>query len=280
MTFRFSTSVQNFADRVRNKHGIYQWHPIRSLFDPTVFIGLYHAGDWSRFIWHIGPKLAFWCGGDILRLKEKPFWQLLVKGTKADHVCENEVEQEALKEMGIDARIHPILFFDPVDKYPLSFKSSKNPHVWMTSHAGREEEYGVRLIEEVAKEVPEVNFHIFGSDAPNKKIGEIEGEYNVLKNKIGNIRYYGWIPTEKMDEIIKLFHCGFRGNSFDGCPHTVSKAMLLGQYAISRIKYPYVDFYETKEELIKLLKELKNKTKPNLEGRKYWKKILEEYPWS
>ena len=265
MTFRFSTSVQNFADRVRDRHGVYQWHPIHSLYDPTVFIGLYHEGDWSRFIWHIGSKLAFWCGGDILRLKEKSFWQFLVKRTKADHVCENEVEQKALKEMGIEARIHPILFFDPVEKYPLSFKPSKNPHVWMTSHAGREEEYGVRLIEEIANEVPEITFHIFGSG---------------IQEKIGNIRYYGWIPTEKMDEIIKLFHCGFRGNEFDGCPHTVSKAMLLGQYSISRIKYPYVDSYETKEELVKLLKDLKNKIKPNLEGRKYWFSVLSEYPWS
>ena len=28
------------------------------------------------------------------------------------------------------------------------------------------------------------------------------------------------------------------------------------------------------------MKDLKNKTKPNLEGREHWLKVLSEYPWS
>ena len=164
MTFRFSTSISNFADRVRGKHRVYEWSFKKSLFDPTAFIGLYHEGDWLRIILHRGPKLGFWCGGDILRLREKPLWQKLLKCVKIDHVCENEIEQKALKEMGFDARIHPILFFDDWQKFRLSFRASRNPHVWLTCHPGREDEYGVTLIEEIAHLVPEVTFHIFGSD--------------------------------------------------------------------------------------------------------------------
>lgn len=71
MIFRFSSSIQNFADRVRNQNDVYEWS-WKSLFKPTVFLGLYHEGDWLRLLVHRGSKLAFWCGGDILRLQEKP----------------------------------------------------------------------------------------------------------------------------------------------------------------------------------------------------------------
>ena len=277
-TFRFSTSIQNFADRVSGRHGVDVWHPVKSLFDPTVFVGLYHEGDWSRFILHRGHKLAFWCGGDILRLKEKPLWQWLIRQVDADHVCENEVEQKALCEMGIFARIHPILFFDPVENFPLSFKPSERPHVWLTCHPGREREYGVELVEEIADKVPEVTFHIFG-------IGRayLAGRYIPyleLRSEVKNIIYHGQVPSEQLDVMIKDYQCGLRTCEFDGCSHVTTKGTLLGQWSITRIKYPFNDHYETKEELVELLKKLKHKTKPNLAGREYWLPLLSKFPWS
>lgn len=271
MTFRFSTSIQNFADRVKLKNHDYIWALGESLFDPTAFIGLYHEGDWLRFLMHRGSRLAFWCGGDILRLQQKPFWQWLIRQVKADHVCENEVEQEALRKMGIEARIHPILFFDDYEKYPLSFKPSKKPHVWLTCHPGREREYGVELVEEIAHLIPEATFHIFGISE------DITSDKPVNLNR--NIIYHGQVPSEEMDKMIQGYHAGLRTNDFDGCPHVVTKGALLGQYPISRIPYPHIDSYQTKEELIKLLKNLKNKKKPNFAGRKHWLKTVSEFPW-
>ena len=293
MTFRFSTSIQNFADRVKNKHDVYQWSFSKSLFDPTAFIGLYHGGDVIRFLIHRGPRLAFYCGGDILWLQNEPLWQWLIKKVKADHVCENEIEQKALYRMGIFARIHPILFFDDWQKYPLSFKSSKNPHVWLTCHPGREREYGVELVEEIADQVPEITFHIFGIKKPFHEIwhdwypanaggfgtmgtGEV---HNVRQATQSNIVYHGQVPSEEMDKMIRGYHCGLRTCEFDGCPHTVTKGILLGQYPINRIPYPHTDSYETSEQLIKLLKNLKNKTKPNVQGREAWLKIVSNFPW-
>lgn len=288
MTFRFSTSIQNFADRVKGKHGVYEYNLWWSLYEPTAFIGLYHEGDWLRFLFHRGPRLAFWCGGDVLRLKEKPFWQALLKSVKADHVCENEVEQEALAEMGIDARIHPILFFDDPENYPLSFKPSKKPHVWLTCHPGREREYGVELVEEIADKVPEVTFHIFGIGKPFHEIwyeisyeGVPTGEvHNVRQATQPNIIYHGQVLSEELDKMIRGYHAGLRTCEFDGCPHTVTKGILLGQYPINRIPYPYTESYETKEELIKLLKNLSKKTKPNVAGRKHWLAVVSAFPWS
>lgn len=282
MIFRFSTSIQNFADRVMNHHNVEPWKFPNTLFKPTVFLGLYHEGDWIRFLIHRGPKIAFWCGGDILRLKRKPFWQWIVKRTFGRHVCENGVEQDALANMGILSDIHPILFFDDWTKYPLSFRPSKKPHVWLTCHPGREREYGVDFVEEIAQEVPEVTFHIFGIKKPFHEpwFDPVNGElmnYRFMFNK--NIIYHGHVPSEELDEMIQDYHAGLRICEFDGCPHVVTKGALLGQYPISRIPYPHVDSYETKEELIKLLKNLKNKTKPNLEGRSYWAEMVSNFPW-
>src|SRR3990167_6536840 len=244
-TFRFSTSISNFAERVQGKHGIYKWS-WRSLFDPTAFIGLYHEGDWLRILLHRGPRLAFWCGSDIKRLQKKTLWQRLLKCVEIDHVCENEVERDALWEMGFVARIHPILFFDDWTKYPLSFKPSKNPHVWLTCHPKREREYGVELVEEIADKVPEITFHIFGIKKPFHQIwheiayfpGVPTGEiHNIRQATQPNIIYHGQVPSEEMDKMIQGYHCGLRTLDFDGCPHTVTKGILLGQWPINRIPY-------------------------------------------
>ena len=162
----------------------------------------------------------------------------------------------------------------------MSYKDPKGkPHVWLTCHSGREREYGVELVNKIANQVSEVTFHIFG-------IGD-RGYGYLLDWSTGkplldfpkNIIYHGHVPSEQMDKMIRGYHCGLRTNDFDGCPHTITKGMLLGQWPISKIKYPHADSYETKEELVKLLKGLKNKKKPNLAGRKHWVKVVSEFPW-
>lgn len=288
-TFRFSTSISNFAERVKGKHGVYEWSLFKSLFDPTAFIGVYHSGDALRVLIHRGLRLIFWCGGDILWLQKRPLWQWLLKHAKIDHVCENEVEQGALRKMGIEARIHPILFFDDWAKYPLSYEDPKGkPHVWLTCHPGREREYGVELVEEIADRVPEVTFHIFGIKKPFHEVwhelayfpGQPTGEiHNIRQATQPNIIYHGQIPSEQLDKMIRGYHAGLRTCEFDGCSHVTTKGTLLGQWSITRIKYPFNDHYETKEELIKLLKGLKNKRKPNISGREHWLSVVSSYPW-
>jgi len=55
----------------------------------------------------------------------------------------------------------------------------------------------------------------------------------------------------------------------------LAKSILMGQYPISRIKYQHIDHFETEEELISLLRGLKNKRKPN-PNREWWHKKLKE----
>jgi hypothetical protein len=40
-----------------------------------------------------------------------------------------------------------------------------------------------------------------------------------------------------------------------------------------------IDHYETEEELIVLLKDLKNKKEPNFAARDFWRKNINKLPW-
>ena len=59
-------------------------------------------------------------------------------------------------------------------------------------------------------------------------------------------------------------------NDFDGFAEVLAKSVLMGQYPISRIAYPFIDYAKDISSLIALLNDLHNKKEPNLEGRKYW----------
>jgi len=55
--------------------------------------------------------------------------------------------------------------------------------------------------------------------------------------------------------------------------------LLNGGYPITRIKYPHIWNYNTNNQLIHLLKRLQKTTKPNIEGRNYYRKVLNQYPF-
>ena len=130
--------------------------------------------------------------------------------------------------------------------------------------------------------IPEVTFHIFGIPKSFHQIwfDPIDGEmHNYRQSSQPNIIYHGQVPSEQLDKMIRGYHAGLRTCEFDGCPHTVTKGVLLGQWPINCIPYPHTDSYKTKEELIKLLKGLKNKKKPNLAGHRHWLATVSAFPW-
>jgi hypothetical protein len=93
-------------------------------------------------------------------------------------------------------------------------------------------------------------FHIYGID-----------DYFDLEN----VKFHGIVTEEKLDNEIKDYQCGYRGNEFDGMSEVVSKCMLLGQHCISRIEYPYALFPQYSS-----FSRLKNKKANN--GRNYYLK--------
>ena len=112
--------------------------------------------------------------------------------------------------------------------------------------------------------VPWVTFHFYGA-------------FGNHQHK--NVVYHGRVPPDQFNREIKRYHCGLRPNEHDGNSEIAMKSVLSGGYPITRIKYPHIDSYETEEELIALLKDLKNKKAPN-PARDFWRENVNRYVWN
>lgn len=247
---RVSSSIANFREKIYYKYRARKRWSVFTLNAPTIFFGMYHIGDYLRLALHRGMRIVFWCGGDIKNLERRPFWNWFIGGLDCVHVCENNLEEFNLMQMGIYAEVVP-MFFDVCPD--VSFKPSETPHVYMTVHEGRESEYGLDVVYRIHEKVPEVTFHIFG----------IEG------NSHDNILYHGSVSNEEFNNKIEEYQAALRLNEFDGFSEILGKSILMGQYPISRIKYDHMDSFEDELHLISLLHNLKHKIVPN-PNRDYW----------
>lgn len=238
----YSSSISNFHEKLDKRLGIERkWR----MFSPVIFIGLYHWGDYIKYLFHFGEKKVFWCGSDILNLSKNTGWSLLLPMKIATHYCENGVEKYELYRNGIwNAMMIPMIFDDP-EKYQICFEPSDTPKVFMTTHIGRHTEYGVEMAIRAAQ-----------------KAGV-------------TLDYFHSTPEDEFNEKIKGYQASIRLNNFDGFAESTAKSILLGQYPITLIKYPNLDSFLNEEQLVILLKDLKNKRVPNPYSEQ-WRRRLEQ----
>ena len=142
--------------------------------------------------------------------------------------------------MGIYALIRPIFWGDASKYVPINEPLTKDCYI--TANRGRGLEYGEMIVNALAWRFPDWTFHIFGIDP-------------TIPVYCDNVKYYGWISEEEMDEIDKNFMVCFRFNQHDGFSQTVMKARMRGQYAITSIKYRDIaNSYNTLDQLFDLFK--------------------------
>jgi hypothetical protein len=243
--------------------------------DNTVFVGLYGLPDFYDLWRHNGRKCIFWCGSDLLHFKNG-YWLDKSGSVKlspkplatwikdnCESWVENEVEAKILRQFGIEPKISPS-FLGNVESFPTSFTPSENPKVYLSVSGGNYEDYGWDLIERIADKVPEITFYLYG------------GKWKTAHK---NVIVRGRIPQSEMDREIRGMQCGLRLNNNDGFSEITAKSILWGQYPIVRkeFNYPYLDSFETEEELIELLKCLKTKKEAN---KVDYRSILNKYPWT
>ena len=245
MVIKVSTSISNFREKLLARTGLKEYR-IHDIFRPCIFFGLYHWVDYFYFILHRGKKKVFFCGSDILLIN----WikRVVLQCITAKHYCENEVEYKALKKIGIESEIRPMIFDDP-NKFKACFKPSGKfkPEVYMTCHDGRQKEYGVDKFKKIMELFPNLDYNIY---------------YNA--------------PEAYFDEEIKRQYAAIRLNKFDGFAETLAKSVLMGQYPISWIPYPHITHVYDAKSLRKALEGLSKKKKPNYEARRFWLKKLDE----
>lgn len=226
--FYCSSSIANFYPKLKAYLKLEDYDWQKHRNDRVIFFGLYHWKDYLRFLTHKGPKKVFWCGSDILNLVKHPFWEFLISQADAKHYCENFVERDLLMFHNIVSEVRPMLFDDP-DKYQICYKWSDNPRWFATYHKGREQEYGFQ-------------WH-------------------------PNIFFLENYSEDDFNEKIKEFQGAIRFNEFDGFAETLAKSVLMGQYPISKISYPYIWQLGEGHTLPK---------EPNYEASNYWRKTLKE----
>ena len=255
--------------------GVGLYNPLKDLEEPCLFFGCYGIKDFMAIHNHKGKRFILWCGSDIrhfikgywledgggIRLNKKSFAKWINK--YCESWVENEVEHKALKKCGIESKICPS-FLGDVKDFPVSFKQGNN--VYLSCSGDNHLLYGWHLIEKIADKIPEITFYLYGSDN--------------WKTKHKNVIIRGRMSQEEMNKEVSEMQAGLRPIEFDGASEIVVKSSLQGLHTISRIKYPFVDSYETEEDLIKLLKELPNKLEPNLKAREWFLQNLNHYPWS
>lgn len=271
MKYRCSNSVIGFSNKIKNIWKIEEWAGVDDEKDEVLFFGMYHDFDYDAYRNFEGKRSVFWCGSDILRLMNNHDYQRIIKLYPATHYTENQVEADNLKKVGIEAIIIPS-FLEDIDDFPVSFEPTDNPHIFMSAHQQREDEYGFDLAIRIAPRVPEAVFHLYGVD----KSFYNENYFHELPE---NIIIEGNVSPERFNKDISKYHCGLRPNEHDGFSEITTKSVLLGQYPITKIKYDKIWNYRSDDELVMLIKDIRNQKKPNYETRSYYLKLINQYPW-
>lgn len=251
----YSQSMSFFGKKLVHHYNCVEYEPDRDRNKHVFFASLYFGNDYTLLEEHQGSISIFWNGSDVVRLLRSPAWQRLLWGKEdLTHYCHNEQLKRELLYVGIEAQIHP-LFFGDASKYQPSFKPSATPHVFMVSHPGRGVEYGVDSVLRIAPKMPEVTFHVFGDES---------------EHRLGNVKFHGHVDEEVMDQRITECQGCLRLNRHDGFSQVVMKSILLAQYPICYQDIPGTMRARVDKEVMDCLRQLKEKTEPNLELREQY----------
>jgi hypothetical protein len=251
---RISASVINFKDRALKTWKMEEWKGLKD--GDVIFFGLYNDRDFAVFDLFKGNKSVFWCGTDIMLALRDYERRRVLKNNPCKHYCENELEASELRSLGLDPIIVPS-FLDEVENYPVIFTPSKEPHIFLSGHDNREEEYGVGIVERIASKVPFATFHIYG----------VNKDSTCFTGNNPNVVYHGRVPEAQFNEEIKKYHCGLRTNIHDGFSEITAKNLLYGGYPITKIPYEGIWTYNTEAELVSLIEKLRDVEVPNIEVR-------------
>lgn len=255
----------------------YVWWKHRN--EPTVFFGLYDLRDYLALFWHRGKKWVLWAGSDVRSLSagfafndgklkwlskalrgSLTHWILKVV-SGAENWVENAWEGSQLGEMGVSWQECPS-YMGQID-LPISFNPSSVCDVYLSASEGRQEEYGWGMIERIAEWLPKHRFHLYGAEWKTRHL---------------NVIVHGRVSKEQMNEEIRGYHIGLRLNETDGFSEILAKAVLMGQYAIGKVKHPHIPSYENDMDLILKLNKSAKMESPN-PARRWYLYNLNRYPW-
>lgn len=178
-----------------------------------------------------------WVGTDVLKAKKlKEVNQAFLN--KANHYCEVEWIQQELLELKVNAKV--LNFFNFKETKKPSFPEGNQLHVLSYISKGREDYYGWNEVLEAAKQLPEVQFTIVGTDKE--------------ENLPENLKCLGWV--EDMDAQFENCHCTIRFVEHDGLSGFVLESLYRGKYVVYSEKLNHCLHAKSTEDIIEKLKNL------------------------
>jgi len=257
----YCEGMKFYGERMLTRFG---FKPYTGIEDKSVlFMGLYFQQDYDAFKKCIGRKYVFWNGSDVSRLLLKREWQEILKEFPAKHICHTQKLQKELETVGIEAIVKP-LFFADVNDYQVSFKPRKRLEVYVNAHKEREDEYGIPMVYQVAKRLPDVDFFVYGVEGVDTE----------------NLKYIGWLDESEADSKMSQHHVCLRLNYHDGFSQLVMKAGLWGHYVISRQEIKGTIQFDDVLDLVEKIRALQGTTEPQNELREYLLGLkLDEIDW-
>ena len=282
MKLKISASIVSFAKRAKETWGLEDWLGITDPDKDLLFFGLYNDRDWAVFDTFGGNPFVLWAGTDILQLlSDYERKRILKNHPEAKHYCENELEATELRGLGLEVEVIPS-FLDNINNYPITYKHTKTPHIYIAGKNEREEEYGLGVVRRIADRVPDATFHVYGIDKNSSYFTSVPSGLDKLvdiDSDHPNVWYHGKVEEGQFNNEITQYQCGLRTNEHDGFSEITAKSLLMGQYPINKIPYEKVWSYTTDDELVALIEKLKFMTEPNLEARSHYIKKFNNYPW-
>lgn len=246
----YCEGMKFYGERMMTRYGL---KPFTNNPEKDVlFMGLYFEQDYEIYKSITGNKTVFWNGSDVSRLLDKRAWQEILEEYPAKHVCHNEQLGKELESVGISALVRP-LFFADISDYPLSFKPKDKLEVYINAHPGREDEYGVPVVHQLASRLPGVDFYVYGVEGVDKP----------------NLKYMGWLEEEKADELMSQHHVLLRLNRHDGLSQLIIKAGLWGQSVITYQDVPNTIKAQDILDIKGKIEALQGTTEPHLELREW-----------
>ena len=271
MRYRASQGVHVFGDKIEKVWKLKKWTGWQDPDKDVLFFGMYDKNDYDVYNSFNGKKTIFWCGSDVPRmLMSQECIRVVKEDPGATHWVETIAQANELMKVGIDAHVAPS-FLEDINDFPVSFKPSDKPHIYLSGHPNREGEYGFDLAKRMAIRFPQVTFHLYGVDKSDDR-----------NDCPKNVIYHGWVQNKQFNEEIKNYQGCIRANKHDGNSEIPMKAILMGQYPMTYLPlqpYECAWQYRTDDELATLIQKLIDTKEPNLKARNYWRENLNQFPW-
>lgn len=170
-------------------HPFEKYNPKKDNKKPAMF-WCYFEEDYKALINHTGKKIICWHGSDVLWFyKSFQKYINLIRDPAVTHVFLNYVTQAEMFRIGVYGVKRYIFWADPTKFTP---QTGLTKDAYIVAKKGNEEIYGESIVNSLAWKYPEWTFHIFGC-SPTVPV------------YCDNVKYYGWIPEDEMDEITLKF---------------------------------------------------------------------------